>query len=233
VFVLLLLTARTALPLEAAVSRELSAGSVEEGREPKIDGLVTDDAWLAVEPYKGFTQQNPIEGAPASEETEVRVLLGGTTLYIGVIAFDSEPDKILVTESRRDAELNETDSIQIVLDTFNDNQNAFLFGTNPIGLEYDGQVAAEGRRRVSTAGTGDRSAARQRVQLELTVTGRSARRSPSAVRRRWRFRSTLHRAGREPHLGLQRGENIRQERQVFSPDAPEGASTGSRSRQDH
>ena len=54
-------------------------------------------------------------------------------------------DKILVTESRRDAELNETDSIQIVLDTFNDNQNAFLFGTNPVGLEYDGQVAAEGQ----------------------------------------------------------------------------------------
>ena len=41
--------------------------------EPKIDGLVTDDAWLRVDPYKGFTQQEPIEGAPASEETEVRI----------------------------------------------------------------------------------------------------------------------------------------------------------------
>jgi hypothetical protein len=142
-----LVLALLALPSfsDAAASRTLSAGSVEEGKEPKIDGLVTDDAWLAVEPYKDFTQQNPIEGAPASEQTEVRVLLGKTILYIGVIAFDSEPDKILVTESRRDGELTETDSVQIVIDTFNDNQNAFLFGTNPAGLEYDGQVAAEGQ----------------------------------------------------------------------------------------
>jgi hypothetical protein len=32
----------------------------------------------------------------------------------------------------------------MVLDTFNDNQNAFVFGTNPLGIEYDGQVAREG-----------------------------------------------------------------------------------------
>ncbi len=144
-FVCSLLTLPFGAALEAAVTLNLSVGSVEEGREPKIDGLVTDDVWLAVNPYKGFTQQAPFEGAPASEETEVRILLGGTTLYIGIIAFDSEPDKILVTESRRDGDLNETDSIQLVLDTFNDNQNAFLFGTNPVGLEYDGQVAAEGQ----------------------------------------------------------------------------------------
>ncbi|HEY7698752.1 MAG TPA: DUF5916 domain-containing protein, partial [Vicinamibacteria bacterium] len=140
---------------ESAPTRTMTVGNVAEGSEPKIDGLVTDDAWLRVDPYKGFTQQEPIEGAPASEETEVRILLGKTTLYVGIIAFDSEPDKILVTESRRDGELNETDSIQIVLDTFNDNQNAFLFGTNPVGLEYDGQVAAEGQTGgfVQQAGT--------------------------------------------------------------------------------
>jgi hypothetical protein len=145
---------------DSAASRTLSAGSVEEGREPKIDGLVTDDVWLTVEPFKGFTQQEPIEGAPASEETEVRMLLGKTTLYLGVIAFDSEPDEILVTESRRDGELTETDSIQIVLDTFNDNQNAFLFGTNPVGLEYDGQVAAEGQTGGFSQSAGQRGSQR-------------------------------------------------------------------------
>jgi len=155
-----LLTIPPGTALEAAASRTLSVGNVEEGREPQIDGLVTDDAWLAVDPYKGFTQQEPNEGAPASEETEVRILLGRTTLYIGIIAFDSEPDKILVTESRRDGELNETDSIQIVLDTFNDNQNAFLFGTNPVGLEYDGQVAAEGQTGGFTQTAGQRGSQR-------------------------------------------------------------------------
>jgi hypothetical protein len=88
------------------------------------------------------------------------MLLGKTTLYLGVIAFDSEPDEILVTESRRDGELTETDSIQIVLDTFNDNQNAFLFGTNPVGLEYDGQVAAEGQTGGFTQNAGQRGSQR-------------------------------------------------------------------------
>ena len=159
-FVFSLLTVLTSPFLEAAATRTLSAGSVEEGREPTIDGLVTDDAWLAVQPYKDFTQQDPIEGAPASEETEVRVLLGQKTLYIGIVAFDSEPDKILVTESRRDGELNETDSVQLVLDTFNDNQNAFLFGTNPVGMEYDGQVAAEGQTGGFVQAAGQRGSQR-------------------------------------------------------------------------
>lgn len=129
---------------------------LEEGTEPVVDGRVIDDVWMNAEPFSGFTQQNPVEGAPASERTEVRLLLGRTTLYIGVIAFDSEPDQILITDSRRDGNLNETDSIQIVLDTFNDNQNAFLFGTNAVGIEYDGQIAAEGQTggTAQTAGRG-------------------------------------------------------------------------------
>ncbi len=81
-------------------------------------------------------------------------------LYMSVIAFDSNPDGILVTESRRDGELTETDSVQIVLDTFNDNQNAFLFGTNPVGLEYDGQVAAEGQTGGFTQNAGQRGSQR-------------------------------------------------------------------------
>src|SRR4029079_16313576 len=55
----------------------------------------------------------------------------------------------MVNQSRRDADLTETDAIIFVLDTFNDNQNAFVFGTNPLGIEYDGQVSGEGR----TSGT--------------------------------------------------------------------------------
>ena len=75
----------------------------------------------------------------------MRVLVDKTAIYIGVISFDSEPDKIVFTQSKRDASLIETDSIQVVLDTFNDNQNGFVFGTDAMGIEYDGQVAGEGQ----------------------------------------------------------------------------------------
>ncbi len=125
----------------------------DSAESPVIDGKVNEAVWQTVQPYATFTQQDPIEGAPASEKTEVRVLVGKGTLYISVIAFDSDPSKIIVSQARRDASLSETDSIVMVLDTFNDNQNAFVFGTNPLGIEYDGQVAREGQTSgVSLAG---------------------------------------------------------------------------------
>ena len=117
----------------------------EDGAALRIDGKVDEPAWNAVQPYATFTQQDPDEGAPASERTEVRVLFDRSTLYIGVVCFDREPDKIIVSQARRDSPLTDTDGIILVLDTFNDRQNAFVFGTNPLGIEYDGQVAGEGQ----------------------------------------------------------------------------------------
>jgi hypothetical protein len=121
---------------------------------PVIDGRVTDPIWQSVQPYTSFTQQDPIEGAPASEKTEVRIIVGKGNVYVSVIAFDSDPSKIIVSQARRDASLNETDSIVMVFDTFNDNQNAFVFGTNPLGIEYDGQVAREGQSSGVSLGGG-------------------------------------------------------------------------------
>ncbi|HYE88882.1 MAG TPA: DUF5916 domain-containing protein [Vicinamibacterales bacterium] len=133
----------------------LTAGKLDEKAEgPVIDGRVNDAVWDGVQPYSSFTQQDPLEGAPASEKTEVRVMFGNGTVYIGIIAYDSDPSKIIVSQARRDASLNETDSVVMVLDTFNDSQNAFVFGTNPLGIEYDGQVAREGQSSGVSLGGG-------------------------------------------------------------------------------
>ena len=124
----------------------LTVVTVREGSQPTIDGKDDDDVWTSTVPYSTFTPQEPDEGQPATERTELRFLADRQNLYIGVIAFDREPERIIVTQSRRDGDLNDTDSIQILLDTFNDGQNAFVFGTNPFAIEYDGQVMNEGRR---------------------------------------------------------------------------------------
>ncbi len=132
-----------------------SAGKLDASAEgPIIDGRVNDAVWQSVPPYSTFTQQDPIEGEPASEKTEVRIIVGKGNVYIGIIAFDRDPSKIIVSQSRRDASLTETDSIVMVFDTFNDNQNAFVFGTNPLGIEYDGQVAREGQSSGVSIGGG-------------------------------------------------------------------------------
>lgn len=177
-----LVTGAPGTPALEETAREETAREETEGRAeagavfplgdgapgPVVDGLVTDPQWEAAEPFTGFVQQEPDNGAPATERTEVRLLLSPTTLYVGIVAFDREPDRVLVSESRRDGDLNESDSVQIVLDTFDDDQNAFLFGTNPEGIEYDGQIAGEG----STGGYNPRPG--QRGSQRGGVTGFNA-----------------------------------------------------------
>jgi hypothetical protein len=135
-----------ALPALAQTSRTFVATRLPENTEPPlIDGRVDDALWATIQPYTDFIQQDPTEGAAATERTEVRLAIGERHVYLGVICFDQDPSRIIVSQARRDAPLNETDSIVFVFDTFNDNQNAFVFGTNALGIEYDGQVAREGQ----------------------------------------------------------------------------------------
>ena len=118
---------------------------------PNIDGQVDDEIWQTVPPRSTIScSRIRIEGEPATEKTEVRILVGRGHIYIGIICFDSDPSKIIVSQARRDAALTDTDSVILVFDTFNDSQNGFVFGTNPLGIEYDGQVAGEGQTGGST-----------------------------------------------------------------------------------
>ena len=113
---------------------------------PLLDGdVLGDPAWADVPAATGFMQTQPDEGEPATERTEVRVLFDDTTIYFGIVCYDRDPAGIVVSDSRRDSSLNDSDSIQIILDTFRDEQSAFLFGTSPAGQEYDGQVANAGQ----------------------------------------------------------------------------------------
>jgi hypothetical protein len=133
-------------PASSQTTQALTAGRLEQNEEaPVIDGRVSDPIWQKITPYTTFTQTDPTEGAPATEKTEVRFMIGKGQVYIGIVCFDGDPEKIIVSQAKRDASLNETDSVVVILDTFNDNQNAFVFGTNPLGIEYDGQVAREGQ----------------------------------------------------------------------------------------
>src|SRR2546425_12120075 len=121
---------------------------------PVLDGLVSEPVWQEIEPANGFIQQEPNEGSVATEETEVRFAYDTRNLYIAIICFDSQPENIVVSQNRRDGSLTDTDSIQILLDTFHDRQNAFIFGTSPTGIEYDGQVSKAGQGDSGTFGQG-------------------------------------------------------------------------------
>ena len=113
---------------------------------PEIDGeVLNDDRWAALPPIGELVQTKPNAGFPATEKTDIRVGYTATTFYLSVVCFDAEPDKLVVSDARRDATLDNTDSFLFILDTYHDGQNGFIFGTNPIGIEYDGQVDNEGQ----------------------------------------------------------------------------------------
>lgn len=122
-------------------------------KPPMLDGeVLSDAAWQIAQPITGFWQNTPDEGQPATQHTEVRILYTADTLYFGVVCFDKEPERIIVSDSRRDSPLAETDCFQIILDTYHDKQNGFVFSTNPAGIEYDAQVTNEGQGEGGTLG---------------------------------------------------------------------------------
>ena len=111
---------------------------------PVLDGTVLGDAaWQDVSPATGFWQVQPNEGQAATQKTEVYIGFLGEFLYIGMVAYDDDPAGIIVTDARRDSSLAETDSFRVIIDGLLDHQNGFIFGTNPVGMEYDAQVIKE------------------------------------------------------------------------------------------
>ena len=66
-----------------------------------LDGTLDEPAWSAASVAKGFIQNDPREGTPATYDTEVRVLYTDDALYFGVWAKDDEPSKIIVTDLKK------------------------------------------------------------------------------------------------------------------------------------
>ncbi|MSR23231.1 MAG: hypothetical protein EXR92_06800 [Gemmatimonadetes bacterium] len=139
----------TAPMAPSATNREryqLPAVWVERG--PEIDGFLNDEVWGRAALVDEFVQQEPREGAAASERTEVRVLYDGASLFLGVLALDSSPGSVAATDMRRDGTqiLNE-DNFEVILDTFMDSRSAYMFVVSPLGAMLDQQVFEEGEGR--------------------------------------------------------------------------------------
>ena len=116
---------------------------VENG--PQIDGRLDEEVWLRAAVIDEFVQQEPAEGEPATERTVVRLLYDAEALYLGVEAYDTEPDGVIATEMRRDSlRLLDEDNFQVILDTFQDRRSGYMFVTSPLGAKLEQQVAEEG-----------------------------------------------------------------------------------------
>ncbi|HSM03206.1 MAG TPA: DUF5916 domain-containing protein [Longimicrobiales bacterium] len=103
-----------------------------------VDGRLDEAVWASAAVLSGFTQYDPGEGVPASQETRVMVFMTADALHFGIQATDSDPAGIRATLAERDNVGRSDDWVRIILDTFNDQRRAYAFTVNPLGVQQDG-----------------------------------------------------------------------------------------------
>ncbi len=114
----------------------------------RLDGLLSEAAWASADSVQ-LVQVEPVEGEAASFPTTIRVLAGEDALYIGIIAWDPEPEGIVSYTRARDASLRSEDHVMLLLDTFQDGRRGYLFAVNAGGARYDALVSEQGERQNS------------------------------------------------------------------------------------
>jgi hypothetical protein len=120
---------------------------IADGERVAVDGRLDEAVWSRAVPASNFIQQDPDNGKPATEQTEVRVLFDRRALYMGVTCFDSEPDKWLGYQRRRDEFLQADDRFMWNIDTFNNQLSGYFFEMNPSGLMGDALRGANFQNR--------------------------------------------------------------------------------------
>ncbi|GAB5519680.1 MAG: hypothetical protein RhofKO_19310 [Rhodothermales bacterium] len=102
----------------------------------RIDGVIDEAAWADATPLSNFVQFRPTPNAAPSEQTEARVLVGPTALYVAMRMFDAQPEAINTRLARRDS-YADTDHAVVVIDPFGDGRTGFLFRTTPGNVKVD------------------------------------------------------------------------------------------------
>lgn len=109
----------------------------------ELDGMSDEPAWEAVTPLPLTMYQPTYRGAP-TERTEIRIAYDDNYLYASVRFYDSNPSQIRVSSLYRDRVRND-DTFELIIDRFNDNENALLFSTNAAGVRIDAAISSDGR----------------------------------------------------------------------------------------
>ena len=107
---------------------------------PSIDGDLSDAIWAKAEPIDEIYQLEPATGQPGSELTVARFLYDQNNLYVGIYAYDKEPDLQVATTTTRDGMLGVDDSVRIYLDPLNTRRNSYYFEVNALGARVDALI---------------------------------------------------------------------------------------------
>lgn len=107
-----------------------------------LDGVLDEEVWQRAIAVSDFRQYEPVDGAPAFQKTEVRVLYGANHLYVGALLHDDEPGAIESALGRRD-DFNRADWFLVAVDAYFDRRTAYVFGVNAAGVQFDALQAGD------------------------------------------------------------------------------------------
>ncbi len=194
----------------------MTAERLVEGERIGLDGRLDEPVWQRAVPATDFIQRDPVYGGIPTERTEVRIVFDEGSLYMGVEAFDSEPDKLLGNTMKRDEFLSADDRFMWTMDTFLDQQTGYFFEMNRSGLMADALLVAGGGNERAWDGIWDAQVRRHEGgwTLEIEIPFRTLNFDPDAPAWGINFQRTVRRkneenfwAGHERNQGLQRMSN--------------------------
>ena len=110
-----------------------------------IDGKLDEPEWKLAKAISNFTQRELEFGKPVSEKTKVAILYNRENLYIGVWCYDKNPDQIIARKMRRDFRWGGDDNFEIIIDTYHNHRDGYLFVTNPNGARADALIQDNGK----------------------------------------------------------------------------------------
>ena len=102
----------------------------------KIDGNLDEDAWHKAKLSSDFFEYFPSDSITAQQQSEIKMLFDEKYLYVG-IKVNALDNKFIIPSLRRDFSAGGNDSMTLIFDTFNDGTNAFIFGSNPAGVQRE------------------------------------------------------------------------------------------------
>jgi hypothetical protein len=134
--------------LEQTIDTDYDHGSAVRARAVRVQGAIDLDGrfdepvWTEAPALTEFIQEDPAEGEPGTQRTEVRVAYDDAAIYIGAMLYDTSP--ITTRLSRRDTWSGEFDYVTISLDSFHDHETAYQFSVNPSGAIRDAVSSSGG-----------------------------------------------------------------------------------------
>ncbi|MEZ4903242.1 MAG: DUF5916 domain-containing protein [Spirosomataceae bacterium] len=108
----------------------------------KLDGILDDKAWQAVDWGGDFIQFQPNGGMTPSQPTAFKILYDDRFLYVGYRCYDAAPDSVVKRMSRRDEFPG--DWVEINIDSYHDLRTAFSFSISASGVRGDEFISNNG-----------------------------------------------------------------------------------------